>query len=66
MVPINRVPTPTEAGWFQYRAEYIGRSEPGSQPSRVTFWEATGGRATLETGLAGLVDGLFADSFEGY
>jgi hypothetical protein len=64
MVPINRVPTPTEAGWFQYRAEYISRPEPGSQPSRVTFWEATGGRATLDTALDGLVDGVFADGFE--
>jgi hypothetical protein len=64
MVPINRVPTPTEAGWIQYRAEYISRQEVGPQPFRVTFWEATGGRATLETRLDGLLDGLFADSFE--
>lgn len=64
MVPINRVPTPTEAGWFQYRSEYIGREEAGTQPLRLTFWEATGGRATIDTELMGLADGLFANGFE--
>lgn len=55
---------PTEADGFRYRAESIGRSEPGSPPSRVTFREATGGPATLETGCADRVDGLFACGFE--
>jgi hypothetical protein len=64
IVPINRVPTATEAGWFQYRSEYVGRNQAGDQELRFTFWEATGGRATLNTNIRALVNGLFDDSFE--
>jgi hypothetical protein len=64
IVPINRIPTATEAGWFQYRSEYVGRPEAGDQQLRFTFWEATGGRATLNTNIRALVNDLFDDSFE--
>lgn len=64
IVPTNRVLNPTETGWFQYRSEYVGRQEIGDQDARRTFWEATGGRATLNTNIRALVDDLFADAFE--
>lgn len=64
VVPMNRAPTATEAGWFQYRAEYIARMGVGGQAFRLTFNEATGGRATLSTGLQQLLERIFGDSFE--
>jgi hypothetical protein len=64
IVPTNRVLNPTETGWFQYRSEYVGRQEVGDQNARRTFWEATGGRATLNTNIRALVDDLFKDRFE--
>ncbi|MEE4329850.1 MAG: hypothetical protein V2J10_03215, partial [Wenzhouxiangella sp.] len=64
IVPTNRVLNPTETGWFQYRSEYIGRQEVGDQDARRTFWEATGGRATLNTNIRALVDDLFEDRFQ--
>jgi hypothetical protein len=63
IVPINRELTATETGWYQYRSEYVGRSEIGDQPFRLTFWEATGGRGTLDTNIRALVDDLFEDRF---
>lgn len=64
IVPTNRVLNPTETGWFEYRSAYVGRAEPGDQPFRLSFWEATGGRATLNTNIRALVNDLFEDSFE--
>lgn len=64
VVPMNRVPTPTEAGWFQHRAQYIGRDEPGDEPFRLTFKDATGGRATLNTIIPGYGPLVFKDAFE--
>ncbi len=59
--------TPTEMGWFQYRAEYLGRQAAGDQPLRLTFFEATGDRATLDTRITDplvLPPLVFADGFE--
>lgn len=64
VVPMNRVPTSTEAGWFQHRAQYIGRDEPGDVPFRLTFKDATGGRATLNTIIPGFGMSVFGDGFE--
>lgn len=64
IVPTNRVLNSTETGWFEYRSEYVGRSEPGQDPFRLTFWDATGGRATLDTHLRSWVEDLFQDRFE--
>lgn len=64
LVVLNRVPTLTEAAFMQYRSEYIARREPGDMPFRLTFWEATGGRATLQTLLPMFADGIFSDRFE--
>lgn len=64
LVVINRVPTLTEATFMQYRSEYIARREPGDMGLRLTFWEATGGRASLQTLLPMFAEGIFADRFE--
>ena len=64
LVPINRVPTPTEATFMQFRSEYMSRQEPGDMNWRLTFWEATGGRATLETRLSMFMDSIYNDRFQ--
>lgn len=64
VVPVNRPPTPSEAGWFEARAEYLGRIAVGDRAFRLTFWESTGGRATLDTRVDIHALGLFGDGFE--
>lgn len=64
LVPINRRPTQTEAGFMQYRAEYIARRQAGDMPFRLTFWEAAGGRATLNTQLEMYSEEIFTDRFQ--
>lgn len=64
VVPINRRPTDSEAGWFEARAEYLGREAIGDRSFRLTFWEHTGGRATLDTRVDIQALGLFGDGFE--
>lgn len=64
VVPMNRRPTDSEAGWFEARAEYLGREAEGDRAFRLTFWEHTGGRATLDTRVDVHAFGLFGDDFE--
>ena len=55
---------PNEVAFMQYSSEYVARPEPGDMTLRLTFWEATGGRATLETRLSMFVESIFHDRFQ--
>ena len=62
-MPVPMVWPPNEVAFMQYRSEYVARPGPGDVNWRLTFREATGGRATLYTRLSMFVDAIFIDRF---